>query len=54
VLEIIKDFIGGNIAYNKLTETYYYHSTSFGSAKNVINYFDEYNLQSKMHISFLR
>jgi len=54
ILIKIKNFIGGNIGYRKSQDTYYYGSTSFGSAKNVINYFDKFNLQSKKHISYLR
>jgi hypothetical protein len=54
ILIKIKNFIGGNIGYRKSQDTYYYGSTSFGSAKNVINYFNKFNLQSKKHISFLR
>lgn len=50
----IKDYLGGNISYRKSQDTYYYGSTSFGSAKNVIQYFDTYHLQSKKHISYLR
>jgi hypothetical protein len=54
LLEKIKNFLGGNIGYRKLQDTYYYGSTSFGSAKNVIQYFDTFHLQSRKHISFLR
>lgn len=54
LLILIKEFIGGNINYIKSQDTYYYGSTSFGSAKNVINYFDKFNLQSKKYISYLR
>src|SRR5215471_1414782 len=36
ILIFIKQFIGGNISYNKSIDTYYYHSTSFGSAKKII------------------
>jgi len=54
ILVLIKNYIGGNIGYRKSQNTYYYGSTSFGSAKNVINYFDKFNLQSKKHISYLR
>ena len=50
----IKDYLGGNIGYRKSQDTYSYGSTSFGVAKNVINYFDRYNLQSRKHISYLR
>ena len=50
----IKNFIGGNIGYRKNQDTYYYGSTSFGSAKNVIEYFNKFNLQSRKHVSYLR
>lgn len=54
LLNMIKIYLGGNIGYRKSQDTYYYGSTSFGSAKNVIKYFDKFNLQSKKHISYLR
>jgi hypothetical protein len=54
VLLLIKDFFGGNIGYRNSQDTYYYGSTSFGSARKVINYFDEYHLQSNKHINFLK
>ena len=54
ILILIKDYIGGNIGYRKSQDTYYYGSTSFASAKKLINYFDEFNLQSRKHINFLR
>jgi hypothetical protein len=54
LLVIIKQFLGGNIGYRKSQDTYYYGSTNFASAKNVINYFDQFNLQSRKHISYLR
>ena len=54
VLLLIKDYFGGNIGYRKSQDTYYYGSTSFGSARKVINYFDEYHLQSNKHINFLK
>ena len=54
VLNMIKNYLGGNIGYRKSQDTYYYGSTSFGSAKKVIQYFDEFNLQSKKYISYLR
>ena len=50
----IKNFLGGNIAYNKLKDEYLYDSSSFGSAKKVINYFDKYHLLSKKNIDYLR
>ena len=59
VILLIKNFLGGNIGYRKLGsqkkgETYYYGSTSFGSAKKVINYFDHFHLLSTKHINYLK
>lgn len=54
ILILIKDFLGGNIGYRKNQDTYYYGSTSFGSAKSVINYFDYFHLLSSKHINYLK
>ena len=54
LLLLIKDFLGGNIGYRKNQDTYYYGSTSFGSAKNVISYFDYFHLLSSKHINYLK
>jgi hypothetical protein len=54
LLNMIKEYLGGNIGYRKSQDTYYYGSTNFGSAKRVIEYFDQYHLQSRKHISYLR
>lgn len=54
LLEMIKSYLGGNIGYRKSQDTYYYGSTSFGSAKKVLQYFDKFNLQSRKHISYLK
>lgn len=54
LLNMIKEYLGGYIGYRKSIDTYYYGSTSFGSAKKVIGYFDKYHLQSRKHISYLR
>ena len=54
VLLLIKEVFGGNIGYRKSQDTYYYGSTSFGSAKKVIKYFDTFHLQSSKHINYLR
>ena len=50
----IQNYLGGNIGYRKSQDTYYYGSTSFGVAKNVIEYFNQFNLQSRKHVSYLR
>jgi len=54
ILILIKEFFGGNIGYRKSQDTYYYGSTSFGSANKIIKYFDEYHLQSNKHINYLK
>jgi LAGLIDADG endonuclease len=54
ILILIKEFFGGNIGYRKSQDTYYYGSTSFGSANKVVKYFDEYHLQSKKQINYLK
>ena len=54
ILILIKDFLGGNIGYRKTQDTYYYDSTSFGSARNAINYFDYFHLLSTKHINYLK
>jgi hypothetical protein len=54
LLILIKNFLGGNIGYRKSQDTYYYGSTSFGSAKNVINYFYYFQLLSSKHINYLK
>ena len=54
LLILIKNFLGGNIGYRKNQDTYYYGSTSFGSAKKVIQYFDHYHLLSTKHINYLK
>ena len=54
ILLLIKEFLGGNIGYRKSQDTYYYSSTSFGSARNVINYFDYYHLLSSKHVNYLK
>ena len=54
ILIKIKSFLGGNIGYRKSQDTYYYGSTSFGSAKKVINYFDHFHLLSSKHVNYLK
>lgn len=54
ILDLIKNLFGGNIGYRSSQNTYYYGSTSFGSAKKVIKYFDCYHLQSSKHINYLK
>nr|YP_010759112.1 hypothetical protein QEO35_mgp07 [Hericium alpestre]WEX32026.1 hypothetical protein [Hericium alpestre] len=54
MLLLIKNIFGGNIGYREIQDTYYYGSTSFGSAKKVINYFDTFFLQSSKHINYLK
>ena len=50
----IKGFLSGNIGYINKQNTYYYGSTSFGSAKKVISYFYKYHLLSSKHLNYLK
>jgi len=54
LLILVKNFLGGNIGYRKSQDTYYYGSTSYGSAKKVINYFDRFHLLSSKHVNYLK
>ena len=54
ILILIKEYFGGNIGYRESQDTYYYGSTTFGSAKKVINYFDKYHLQSSKYINYVK
>lgn len=54
LLILIKNYLGGNIGYRKTQDTYYYGSTSFGSAKKVNTYFDNFHLISSKHVNYLK
>jgi hypothetical protein len=54
VLLLIKDFLGGNIGYRKLEDEYTYSSSSYGSARKIIKYFDSYHLLSHKYLDYLR
>ena len=54
VLNIFKSVFGGYVGYRSSQNTYYYGSTSFGSARKVISYFDYFHLNSSKHISYLK
>jgi hypothetical protein len=54
ILPLIKEFLGGNIRYLESQDTYSYDSTSFGSAKYLVNYFDKFHLLSSKHINYLK
>ena len=54
ILLLIKDFLGGYIKYYQNQENYNYESTSYGSAKNIINYLDKFHLLSSKHINYLK
>nr|YP_010556912.1 LAGLIDADG endonuclease [Cordyceps blackwelliae]UYS92294.1 LAGLIDADG endonuclease [Cordyceps blackwelliae] len=54
ILLLIQKFLGGNISLKKKDNTYDYNSISFGSAKKVINYFDDFHLLSNKHINYLK
>ena len=54
LLILIKDLLGGNIAYKKSRDSYIYDSSSFGSARRVIKYFDKFHLLSSKHVDYLK
>ena len=54
ILDQIKNYLGGNVGHRKSQDTYYYGSTSFGSARNVIKYFDHFHLLSSKYINYLK
>lgn len=54
ILDLIKFNFGGNIGYYKLNNTWYYQSTSFGCAKKIINYFDNYHLLSSKYLNYIK
>lgn len=54
LLLLIKNYLGGNIGYRKNQDTYYYGSTSFGSARKVIKYFDTFHMLSNKQVSYLK
>lgn len=54
LLVLIQKLLGGNIGYRSDTDTYYYGSTSFGSARKTINYFDKHHLLSSKYINYIK
>ena len=54
LLLLIKNLLGGNLNYIKDHNTYYYDSSSFGSAKKVIDYLDHYHLLSTKQVNYLK
>ena len=54
LLDLIKNKFGGYLGYRKTQNTYYYETTSFGSARKVINYLNNYHLLSSKHINYLK
>jgi len=54
ILKQIRDLFGGYLGHRASQDTYYYESTSFGSAKKIVQHFDKYHLQSMKYMSYLR
>lgn len=54
LLLLIQSFFGGNIGHRNKNNTWYYESTSFGSAKKIINYFDKYHLLSSKYLNYIK
>lgn len=54
ILLLIKNYLGGSISYKKIKDNYQYNSLRFGSARNIINYFDYFPLLSIKHVHYLK
>ena len=54
LLKLIKQNFGGYIGFNLNKNSYYYCTNNFGSAKKIINYFDQYHLLSVKHVNYLK
>lgn len=54
ILNQVKQVFGGYLGYRKKQDTYYFGTTSFGSARKVIEYFDNYHLLSSKYINFFK
>lgn len=54
ILLLIKNYIGGNIYYNKDKNRFFFKSNDLKSLINVINYIDTFHLLSQKHIDFIK
>jgi hypothetical protein len=54
ILKIIQQFLGGNLYFLNSEEIYYYNSSNFKTAKNVVAYFDKFQLNSSKLIKYLK
>lgn len=54
LLELIKKTLGGNIYFLESEQIFYYNSTNFKSAKNIVDYFDNFHLNSSKYINYLK
>jgi len=54
LLELIKNTLGGNIYYLESEQIFYYNSTNFKSAKLIVDYFDNFHLNSSKYINYLK
>lgn len=54
LLKLTQQFLGGNIYYVESEQVFFYNSSSFISAKNVVDYFDKYQLNSSKIVRYLK
>ncbi len=54
LLELIKNIFGGNILYLESEQIFYYNSTNLKSAKLIVDYFDNFHLNSSKYINYLK
>ena len=53
LLETVKQAFGGSIKFRKDTQSFYYSSTSFGAAFQLVKYFDRFQLLGRKRVDYL-
>jgi LAGLIDADG endonuclease len=54
LLKLIKKTLGGNIYYLESEKIFIYNSINFKSAKLIVDYFDNFHLNSSNNINYLK
>jgi hypothetical protein len=54
ILRVIQGYCGGNVYWRRELNAFCYKSASFGVARKVIRYFDQYPMLSYKHVDYLR
>ncbi|KAJ3227106.1 hypothetical protein HK099_003325 [Clydaea vesicula] len=54
VFDAIKSRLGGNITHDKETDTYYFATSTFESAKKVVEYINKYHILSSKYVDYVK